>query len=337
MTTIKDVARQAGVSISTVSHVLNGTRFVSEVTCRKVNEAVQDFNYKPSAVARSLKTSKTYIIGMLTSTTTNPFFAEVIHGVEMACYQRGYHLVLCNADGNLEKQASYLKNLEAMQIDGLLVMATQNDAALFDSLRDYCPWPLVILDGQAPCLEADVVMEDAEQGGYEATCYLIDHGHESIACISGPMHLSPSRKRLTGYYRALEERGIPKEKSLVVEGQLTAESGFDTASQLLDSTPGGSALPAAWFVGNDLMAIGAIACLRARGYRVPEDISIMGYDDIELSAYTLPPLTTFNQPKRELGRLAADALISRINNPGAPYQLLMLQSTLVTRQSVKSV
>ncbi|MGI9281754.1 MAG: LacI family DNA-binding transcriptional regulator [Endozoicomonas sp.] len=336
MATIKDVARQAGVSISTVSHVLNGTRFVSEDKAYRVRQAVEALNYKPSAVARSLKTNKTYTIGMLTGSNANPFFAEVIHGVEATCYERGYHLVLCNSDDNLDKQASYLQTLEEKRIDGLLVMSAHSDPGFFEMLREHCQWPLVILDCQAPGMEADVIMEDPEQGGYEATRHLLDNGHRSIACISGPADLSPSSQRLAGYHRALEESGIPAENGWIVEGRLTAESGFEAVNRLLDGLDNGQQPPSALFVGNDLMAMGVICALQTRGYRIPDDISVIGYDDIELASYTSPPLTTIHQPKAELGRLAADTLITRIENPGQKPEVKTLRSTLVERQSVKT-
>ena len=336
MATIKDVAKQAEVSISTVSHVLNGTRFVSEDKAIRVRQAVEALNYKPSAVARSLKTNKTYTIGMLTGSNANPFFAEVIHGVEATCYERGYHLVLCNSDDNLDKQASYLRTLEEKRIDGLLVMSAHSDPGFFEMLRERCQCPLVILDCQAPSMEADVIMEDPEQGGYEATRYLLDHGHRSIACISGPAELSPSSQRLAGYHRALEESGIPVENGWIVEGRLTAESGFEAANRLLDGLQDGQQPPSALFVGNDLMAMGVICALQTRGYRIPDDISVIGYDNIKLASYMSPPLTTIHQPKAELGKLAADTLIKRIENPGLQPEIKTLRSTLVERQSVKT-
>ena len=331
MSTIKDVARHAGVSISTVSHVLNETRFVSEDRATKVHDAVRALDYKPSAVARSLKTNRTHTIGMLTASNANPFFAEVIHGVEASCYERGYHLVLCNSDDDLDKQASYLKTLEEKRIDGLLVMSAHSQPAFFDLLRDRCQWPLVVLDCQAPGLEADIIMEDPEQGGYEATRYLLEQGHQSVGCISGPGDLSPSCQRLAGYYRALEDVNIPVKDGWVVEGRLTAESGYQAATGMLDN----GEPPSALFVGNDIMAMGVICALQTRGYRVPDDVSVIGYDDIELAAYTSPPLTTIHQPKGELGRLAADTLIDRIENPQRQRVVRTLRSTLVERQSVK--
>ena len=331
MATIKDVAKRAQVSISTVSHVLNSTRFVSEDASNKVHEAVAALNYKPSAVARSLKTNKTRTIGMLTASNANPFFAEVIHGVESTCYERGYHLVLCNSDGDLDKQESYLRTLEEKRIDGLLVMSAHSDPAFFQKLQERCSEPMVILDCQVPDIHADVIMEDAENGGYDATRYLIESGHTEIGCISGPQELSPSSARYQGYQRAIAEHQLSVKPDWIVEGQLTAESGFQAVTEMLKNT----APPSALFVGNDLMAMGAICALQSNGYQVPDDVSVIGYDNIELASFTSPPMTTMHQPKRELGQLAADTLLNRIENPKIEPTIRTLRSTLVERQSVK--
>lgn len=335
MATIKDVAKLAQVSISTVSHVLNETWFVSEETARKVREALAALGYKPSAVARSLKTNKTHTIGMLTASNANPFFAEVIHGVEATCYKRGYHLVLCNSGcddqaSDLKKQTSYLKTLEEKRIDGLLVMSAHSDPAFFTLLENQSQWPMVNLDCHAGSGRADVIMDYPELGGYEATRYLIDQGHIEIGCISGPRKLSPSSERLAGYHRALDEAGIPVRNHWVVEGRLTADSGYQAACQFLNQEE----RPSALFVGNDLMAMGAMCALQSHGLRVPDDVSVIGYDDIELAAFTSPPLTTIHQPKAELGQLAANTLIDRIENPGIEPAVKTLRSTLVERQSV---
>jgi DNA-binding LacI/PurR family transcriptional regulator len=215
-------------------------------------------------------------------------------------------------------------------------MSAHSDPDFFEMLRERCQWPLVILDCQAPSLDADVIMEDPEQSGYEATRYLLNNGHESVACISGPANLSPSSQRLAGYHRALEESGIPAGNGWVIEGRLTAESGFEAANRLLDDLKSGDEPPTALFVGNDLMAMGVICALQTRGYRIPDDISVVGYDDIELASFTSPPLTTIHQPKGELGRLAADTLIKRIENPELKPEIRTLRSTLVERQSVKT-
>ncbi|WP_067516733.1 LacI family DNA-binding transcriptional regulator [Endozoicomonas ascidiicola] len=336
MTTIKDVAKLAGVSISTVSHVLNSTRFVSEEVAMKVKRAIDELEYKPSALARSLKTSKTKTLGMLTSSNANPFFAEVIHGVEATCYELGYHLVLCNFgqddQPDIKKQASYLTTLAEKRVDGLLIMSAHSSDQFFRTLEELTV-PLVILDCHAPVKNADIIMDYPELGGYEATRYLIEQGHRKIGCISGPQTLSPSCDRLAGFHRALHEASIPANPHWTIEGSLTAKSGYQVIEQLIQQ----DSLPTALFAGNDLMAIGAISALQNKGLRVPEDISIVGYDNIELAAYTSPPLTTIDQPKWEMGALAAKTLIHRLENEKTISEIKTFKSTLVVRKSVKKV
>lgn len=336
MATIKDVAGLAGVSISTVSHVVNGTRFVSEEATIKVRDAIATLDYIPSALARSLKTSKTKTVGMLTSSNANPFFAEVIQGVEATCYSLGYHLVLCNSgmseQSGLKKQAAYLQTLSEKRVDGLLVMSAYS-SELFFQLLEQQPFPLVVLDCNTSLRNADIIMDDPDLGGYEATRYLIEQGHRAIGCISGPNLLSPSEERLNGYRRALYEFGISVNPQWIIEGALTAESGYQAACQLMTL----STRPSALFCGNDLMAMGAISALQSNGLTVPDDVSIVGYDDIELAAYTSPPLTSIAQPKRKLGVMAAKTLIQRIENPDTPPAIKTLKSTLVVRHSVKDL
>ena len=338
MATIKDVAKLADVSISTVSHVINGTRFVSPAATEKVHVAIEQLGYKPSAVARSLKTNRTRTIGMLTSSNTNPFFAEVIHGVEATCNERGYHLVLCNSGDDTEKKISNIQNLEEKRVDGLLIMTAHSEPEFFQTLQDCTESPMVILDCQSPGIDADIIMEDPEVGGYEATHYLIDQGFSSIACISGPQHLSPSNGRFAGYHKAMKEAGLKVNPYWVIEGELNAESGYQATKKLLTGAREGfSDMPEAIFAGNDLMAMGAICAIQSMGYKVPEDISVIGYDDIELAAFTSPPLTTMHQPKAQLGQLAAETLLNRIEDPSIEPVVRTLKSSLVERQSVKPI
>lgn len=187
MATIKDVARLAGVSTTTVSHVINKTRFVAEATQEKVMQAVQDLNYSPSAVARSLKCNSTRSIGMLVTQSTNPFFSEVIDGVESYCYRQGYTLILCNTGGIYEKQRDYIRMLAEKRVDGILVMCSDLTEELLAMLDSYNDIPKVIMDWGPQSSQADKIIDNSEEGGYLATKYLINNGHKDIACLKWPL------------------------------------------------------------------------------------------------------------------------------------------------------
>ena len=188
----------------------------------RVHAAITELGYKPSAVARSLKTNRTCTIGMLTASNTNLFFAEVIHGVEAICNERGYHLILCNSGNCTDKKISSIKNLEEKRVDGLLIMTAHSEPAFFKVLQDNSESPMVILDCQSSNIRADTIMEDPEAGGFEATRYLIDQGFHKIACISGPQSLSPSNGRYAGYCKAMKQAGLTINPDWVIQGELTA-------------------------------------------------------------------------------------------------------------------
>lgn len=340
MATIKDVAKAAGVSISTVSHVINGTRFVSESVTQNVYQAIETLQYRPSALARSMKSQKTRTVGMLCDSNANPFFAEVIQAVESTCYQHGYHLVLCNTGSEgassrvscPRKQTEYLNTLAEKRVDGLLIMSAQRNAAFYDHVEKL-QLPVVVLDGDAAMGYADLVRDDAEHGGYLAAEHLLSQGHRKIGCITGPAQSPTSTGRFLGFQQALLQAGISINSQWVEQGDLCAESGYQAAKSLLKNTD----RPTALFVANDVMAMGAIRALHEMGVSVPEHISVVGYDNIELSKYITPALTTIDQPKRQIGELAVRTLIQRIESPGQKPSIHQFQSQIIVRQSVKDI
>lgn len=329
MATMKDVARLAGVSTSTVSHVINSNRFVSDAVRERVENAVKTLNYAPSAVARSLKLRQTHTIGMLLTASSNPFYAEVVRGVENSCYERGYSLILCNTAGSEERMNRSLETLLQKRVDGLLVMCTEShlpSAAIFNR---YPAIPAVMMDWAPFASDGDIIQDNALLGGELATQYLIDQGYRRIACISGPLDKTPGRMRLQGYYQALKKNGLPLLPEYVIHSDFEFQGGYDAMTQLLAL----KTLPQAVFANNDAMAVGVYNALFQAGLRIPQDIAVIGYDDIELSRYLSPPLTTIRQPKDELGELAIDALLHRLSEPDASQQTLVLTPELVVRNS----
>jgi LacI family transcriptional regulator len=328
MITIRDVAEHAKVSVTTVSHVINGTRFVSEEAKARVQAAIAALNYVPSAVARSLKSNRTHTVGMMIPNNSNPYFAEIIRGIEDACFAAGFNVILCNSDDDPHKQAAYVRVLSEKQVDGLIVLSSGGDPELLDTLRS-ANMPQVVVDREIDDLAADLVEVNHELGGRMATEHLLSLGHRRIACIAGPAELSSARQRVQGYRAALRDAGLAIDEQLLAAGDFTAEAGHAAMQALLAL----ERRPTAVFASNDLMAIGAVCAAAQQGLQVPRQLSVIGYDDIALAAYSNPPLSTVAQPKQRTGELAAQLLLQRIADSGRPLQREILQPTLCLRQS----
>ena len=315
MSTIKDVALHAKVSVATVSHVVNDTRFVSEATRLRVQQAIEELRYVPSALARSLKSNRTHTVGMMIPT----------------CYDAGFNVILCNSDDDPLKQSTYVRLLSEKQVDGLIVLSSGSDVELLDTLRT-ATMPQVVVDREIDELAADLVEVNHEAGGFLATQHLLQLGHRRIACIAGPQTLSSARQRVQGYRRALHEAGLTADDKLLRCTDFTSAGGHAAMCSLLDITPS-SDRPSAVFASNDLMAIGAICAAAAKGLSIPKDLSVIGFDDIALAAFSNPPLSSIAQPKHQTGELAAQLLLQRIAQPDRELQRAILQPSLLVRQS----
>ncbi|AXO87994.1 LacI family DNA-binding transcriptional regulator [Pseudomonas parafulva] len=309
MATIKDVAALAGISYTTVSHVLNKTRPVSEPVRLKVEAAIAELDYVPSAVARSLKARSTATIGLLVPSSVNPYFAELARGIEDGCERNGYCVILCNSDDDPKKQRNYLRVLLEKRIDGLIVASVGEDLDLLQSLAAVRT-PIVMVDRALEGVDTDVVRIDHELGAYLATQHLLELGHADIACIGGPANTGVSQLRVNGFRRAMAEAGLPVAEQQVLHCDFTSPGGHAAAAQLLDG-----ARPTAIFAGNDMIGFGVLRAAAERNIDVPGQLSVIGFDDIELSRYVYPPLTTVGQSIRELGDSAAQLLLSRIVTP----------------------
>lgn len=333
MATMKDVARLAGVSTSTVSHVINNNRFVSEAVREKVTSAVSQLNYAPSALARSLKLNQTRTIGMLLTASSNPFYSEVVRGVERSCYERGYSLVLCNTEGDEDRMNRSLETLLQKRVDGLLIMCTESHLPSAELLNRYPSIPSVMMDWAPFEGSSDIIQDNSLLGGEMATRHLIARGYTRIACIAGPQDKTPARLRLEGYRQAMASAGLPVPEGYIVRSDFEFQGGFNAMNTLLSLNP----LPQAVFTCNDAMAVGVYHALYQAGMSIPGDMAVMGYDDIELARYMTPPLSTIHQPKDELGELAIDTLLHRLAAPGGSQQLLVLTPELMERASVAEI
>lgn len=332
MVSIKDVAREAGVSVSTVSHVVNQTRFVAPETRANVEDAIGMLGYQPSSLARALKMKRSHTIGMLVTNSTNPFFAEVVHGVEEGCFRNNFSLILCNSGDEPERQESYLVTLMQKQIDALLVMTTNSNAHFYAKLSELKDLPKVILDSE-PGLDACTIGDDSVLGGRMATEFLIGQGFENIGCLTGPKGHPRSRDRFRGFQSAMQDAGLVVNPDWIEPGELTAQGGHDAMQNILAA----GTHPDALFAFNDLMAMGAYRAIKEHGLTIPDDISVIGYDDLEVAGYLMPPLTTISQPSFELGLKAAEVLIDFLEKKVDMPPVIQFTPELVTRDSVKSV
>ena len=328
---MRDVAERAGVSVTTVSHVINGTRHVSDELRNRVLEAMQALAYQPNALARSLRRNESCTIGMILPDAMNPYFAEIARSIEDTSFSEDYSVIICNSDGNLAKELNYINVLMEKRVDGIIFVAAGMSAEHIRMLQDK-RMPVVVVDRDSPGVMVDSVQINNAAGGWLATSHLIELGHTHIACIAGPSDVTPSGERVDGYRRALHEAGLPILAENIVRGDFHAASGYQITKELLARDK----RPTAIFACNDLMAIGALRAAKAMGFRVPEDISVVGFDDIYLAAYSNPPLTTVRQPKYEMGQLATKLLLERIQDPDLPPRTPLLDTELMIRASTCS-
>lgn len=332
MATIRDVAAKANVSSSTVSHVINNTRFVSETTQARVLEAMKELAYNPNRLARSLRVKgmQTNTIGLLIPDNANPLFAELLEGVESACFDADYNVILCISNDLAEKEMYYLNVLLGKQVDGIILVSSGSASESVELLKQN-DCPVVLVDREFE--NVDVVVVDNEGGGYLAVKHLIDLGHSRIGCISGPSQINPSALRCKGYHRALEDAKIIYDPTLLTQGDFRPHSGYLAAKELL-SLP---EPPTAIFISNDMMAMGALCAINELGLSVPKNVSIVGFDDVSLASMMVPPLTTISQPTHELGSIAVEMLTKRIKEPSAQPNRMALKTSLVIRKSASSI
>lgn len=329
--TMSDVARQAGVSKSTVSHVLNDTRYVAEETKQRVLEAIEDLHYRPSKVARSLASQRTNTVGLLISDVGNPFYHQVILGVEDIALKHDYSVFLFNASYDLERSQRYILSMIDRRVDGVMFMSSRLSDALIEELAEH-QVPAIVLDWEEPRLgDIAAITLDFETGLREAVEHLLSLGHRHFAHVSGPLDLWTARQRRDMYLSILEENGIDPAGVPVVESNLRTDGGRRALRSLLDVSP----RPTAVFAANDLLALGVMWEAMQYGFQVPAELSIIGLDGIELSAEITPSLTTVALPRYEIGARAMTMLLDMIetNTPGASHRAVV-HTRLVVRQSI---
>jgi LacI family transcriptional regulator len=325
--TIFDVAREANVSYSTVSRVINN-KGVSAEKRERVLRAMAELGYVANLQARSLAGGKSNIIGLLVHSLTVEYFGEIARGVDEELAAAQYDLMLYTTHRRKGRESAYVTRLTRNLVDGLLLVLPRNSEAYLETLR-HRRFPHVLVDHQGVDFEVPSVGATNWQGGYEGTRYLIELGHQRIGFITGDMTLGCARDRLAGYRQALSDAGLSIDPALIREGDFLQPQSFLCANELLDLTPA----PTAIFASNDVSAFGVMAAARERGLSIPDDLSVLGFDDIPAAAQVHPTLTTIRQPLAEMGRTAVQLLFRYISEPDAPMKRIELPTELIIRQS----
>lgn len=330
--TLNDVAEQAGVSVSTVSRVLNrkATKYrISADTEAVILQAAEELGYKANHLARGLRLKKTHTIGLIAPDISNPFFAYVIKQVQHIAHGLGYSLVVCNTDENLEMEVEQVNLLYRKRVDGLIAMPVGQQYDHFEEWmgRDV---PLVMLDRCFDALSVDSVVVDNYRGAYQATEHLISFGHERIALVQGLPGTYTNTARLQGYRDALSAHGVEVDEALVVGGDFRRERGYIETKLLLGLDPA----PTAIFATGDLITLGALQAIYEEGLSIPDDVSLLSFDDFDFASFLRCPLTTVQQPKEAMGEMAVKLLVERLDNGEKERRRIVLQPKLIVRESV---
>lgn len=326
--TIHDVAEEADVSVATVSHVINGTRYVSPELTEDVEEAMDRLGYQRNSVARSLKTQKTHTIGLIVSDISNPFFSELLRGVEKITTSESYSLIISNTDETLEKEELYLDVLRQKQVDGFIIAPTgKNDEKLKDFMEKDLPF--VFVDRKIENIPAPSVLSDNVSGAKKAIEHLIEKNHNRIGVVSGLDPVTTTRERIKGYREALDAHGISFDKTLVERGNSQVKGGFEATGQLLNlDNP-----PTAIFSTNNLMTIGVMQAMKQKGVKCPEEVALVGFDDFQWADTFEPTLTTVAQDPHKIGSEAAKILFSHIESKREDGSEVRVPTNLIIRES----
>lgn len=337
--TIKDIAKEAGVSIATVSFIVNGKdQHISEATRQRVKDVMKKYNYIPNAMAGSLVTRRTGIIGLILPDITNPFFPGIARGAEDRANEEGYSIIFCNTDDKIEVEEKYIESLTSKMVDGIIIAHSSNSEEMGEILeRTQIPIILIDRDFDSKNILGKVLVNNKD-GAYQAVCHMVEKGYKKIAYLSGSLKTQTAMDRLEGYKEALLAKNLPVEEQLIKYGEYRAEWGRKGVKELLTEKRGFDAV----FCGNDLIAIGAMKELIKNGYKVPEDKGVMGFDDIYMAQMVEPELTTVKQPNYEMGYQAVDLLIKYLKEKKSTKShtvdkktsMVMLNTEITERKSI---
>lgn len=333
MATVADVAKLAGVSVSTAARVLSGTGYAAEDTRRLVLDAARELGYVPNQIARSLRTRQTRTIGLLVGDVENSFYSVIAKYVEAEAKDAGYHVVLCNSDDEPKIEREYLELLEGMRVDALIVTPTAKNRRQLAALMEK-DIVIVQVDRRVEGLDADAILVDNDAGAATAVGHLIRAGHTRIGILTGDLEVPTASERLAGYERTLKEHGISVSSSLIKSGSFHREHAIEDATDLINVRP----TPTAIFAANNILAEAALIALEQEGLRVPRDVSIVAFDDVQWMDMVDPPITTVRQPVADMARSAAELALRRLRE-GRPDRAstVVFHTELIERSSVAPV
>ena len=329
MVTIKEIAKRAGVSVGTVSKVLNYDETVNEINRNKVIKIIKKLNYTPNRIARSLSRGKTKNVGFIIPDITNPFFPELVRGASDILISKGYYVFLCSSDNDPNKEDLYINDLMSMWADGIIIAPSDSENRDIDIFNKIIP-PFVVIDREIEGLNKDLVIINNKKGAYEAVNYLIGNSHKRIVILAGPQHAKTAQDRFKGWKSAMEEKNLFQEE-FVFWGNFSISSGYEMMKEVFNNLGKVDAV----FACNDLIALGAVQAIEEKKYKIPDDISIIGFDDIYLSRFLKPHLTTVRQPIYNMGKIAAEILLDRISSSKdfVPKKVV-IEGNLIVRGSV---
>lgn len=318
------------MSVGTVSNVLNNVKTVKEENRIKINDTVRKLKYKPNRIARSLSKGRTKNVGFIIPDVTNPFFPELVRGAQDFLIENDYYIVLCNSDNDNKKEENFIDDMISMWVDGILIVVADSKNQNIEIYNNITS-PLVIVDRELEMIKRDLVIINNKKGPYEVVKFLIDKGHRKIVALMGPEYVMTAQRRKEGWEKAMKEHELFNAE-YVTWGNFSIVSGYEMTRQMLENVGVFDAI----FAGDDLIAMGSIQCLEERGYNVPDDISIAGFDDIYTSKFIKPPLTTLKQPIYKMGEIAAQLLLDRMEG-SAQFEpkRIVVDGELVVRGSVK--
>ncbi|MCK4296840.1 MAG: LacI family DNA-binding transcriptional regulator [Candidatus Marinimicrobia bacterium] len=328
--TMKDIANKVGVSVVTVSRALNDKPDISRETKDFIKKIAQEFNYTPHGLAKSLVTRKTKTIGIIIPNAKDSFYAEVIDGICNESRERGYGVILCNSNNSADEELKLIRLLREKRVDGMLIYPVQEDNRYIEELKNI-PVPFAFLNRHTDQLKCDYVINDNIHGAYSAVNELIKRGYKKITYICAKPTASSGKERIAGCKKAIRENGLPLNALRVMTCEETIESCYNLVKELIVQNKKLSAL----FVWDDRLAIGAIKAIFEAGLHIPQDVAIVGYDDIEISKYLYPPLTTVRQPTFQIGKTATSILLDKLNSEDViEVKQIVLKPELVVRDTI---